>query len=122
MQSTKAKRQKLERRHQRVRAKVSGTALRPRLSVRKSLKYITLQLVDDVNGKTLVAATSRGLKAGKENPFQGKTAAAYEAGLVLAKKALENKITEVCFDRGGSAYHGRVKAVAEGARAGGLKF
>lgn len=122
MNSTKAKGQKLERRHNRVRAKISGTALRPRLSVKRSLNYVSLQLIDDVSGKTLVAATSRGIKVGKDNPFKGKTAEAYEAGLDLAKKALDKKITAVCFDRGGSAYHGRVKAVADAARAGGLQF
>ena len=122
MNDTKIKRQKLERRHKRVRAKIFGTAKRPRLSVHKSLQYVVAQLIDDAASKTLAAVTSRGLKAGKDNPLQGKAAAAYEAGLILAKKAAEKKITSVCFDRGGFAYHGRIKAVADGARAGGLQF
>lgn len=122
MNSTKEKLEKLERRHRRVRSKIFGTAARPRLSVRRSLRYVTLQLIDDESRKTLVAATSRKVKISKDNPFKSKTAEAYEAGLELAKKALEKKITTICFDRGGFAFHGRVKAVAEGARVGGLQF
>lgn len=122
MDKLKAKRQQLARRHNRVRSKVHGTAEQPRLSVSRSLQHIYLQLIDDVSGKTLAAIWSNKIKVGGDNPFKGKSAAAYEAGLVLAKKAQEKKVTTVCFDRGGYAYHGRVKAAAEGARAGGLKF
>lgn len=122
MDKLKAKRQQLARRHNRVRSKVYGTAVQPRLSVSRSLQHIYLQLIDDDSGKTLAAIWSKKIKVGGENPFKGKSAEAYEAGKDLAKKAQEKKITTVCFDRGGYAYHGRVKAAAEGARAGGLKF
>lgn len=122
METLKAKRNRRIRRHARVRSIVSGTAVRPRLSVSRSLQSVFLQLIDDEAQKTIFSVASKGLKAGKDNTYKGKTALAYEAGLALAKKALEKKIETVCFDRGGYAYHGRVKAVAEGARAGGLKF
>ncbi len=112
----------LAHRHNRVRAKIRGDAEKPRLSVNRSLQEVFVQLIDDEKGKTLVGLTSCGLKPAKENPFKGKQAFAYEAGLALAKAALEKGIKEVCFDRGGRLYHGRIQAVAEGARAGGLKF
>lgn len=110
------------RRHRRVRAKIRGTAQKPRLSVFRSLKNIFVQIIDDEKGQTLAGLSTKGLKPTKGNPFKGKAALSYEAGLLIAKKALEKGIKEVCFDRGGYLYHGRVKAVAEGARAGGLKF
>lgn len=122
METLKAKRSRRVRRHTRVRSKVSGTAKRPRLSVSRSLQYVFLQLIDDDAQKTIFSVTSKGLKVGKDNAYKGKTALAYEAGLALAKKAEAKKIETVCFDRGGYAYHGRIKAVAEGARVGGLKF
>lgn len=122
METLKAKRVRRERRHARVRSRVAGTAERPRLSVSRSLQNVFLQLIDDDAQKTIFSITSKGLKAGKGNAYKGKTALAYEAGLALAKKAAGKKIKTVCFDRGGYAYHGRVKAAAEGARAGGLKF
>lgn len=118
----KSKNQARQRRHGRVRAKVFGTAQRPRLSVFRSLKYIFLQLIDDEKGKTILGFSSRGLKPSKENPYQGKKALAFEAGRQLAKEALAKGVKEVCFDRGGYLYHGRVAAAAEGARNGGLKF
>lgn len=101
-----------QRRKVRIRAKVSGTAKKPRLSVHRSLTKITAQIIDDVKGLTLVAVVSAGRTV----------ADAQKAGEELAKKALEKKIATCVFDRGGFAYHGRVKALAEGARAGGLKF
>ncbi len=107
------------KRHRRVRAKISGTAERPRLSVFRSSKHIYAQLIDDVAGVTLAAASSldkefEGLGANKE--------AARKIGELLAKKAIGKGIESVVFDRSGYIYHGRVKELAEGAREGGLKF
>lgn len=106
-------------RHKRVRGKISGTAERPRLSVFRSLQNIYAQLIDDVNGVTLVAASS------VEKDFEeygGNKSAARKVGEMLAKRAIEKDITDVVFDRGGYIYHGRVQELAEGAREGGLKF
>ena len=113
------KQQKRIRRHKRVRAKISGTKERPRLCIFKSTKYIYAQLIDDERGKTLVAASSRELKKVKNAK---KVDLAKEVGKLIAKKAKDKKIEKVVFDRGGYQYHGRVKAVAEGAREEGLKF
>ena len=109
-------------RHARVRGRVQGTEVMPRLSVFRSLKQIYAQLINDESGKTLVSVSSRGLKASKESGLTGKTGLAYETGVALAKEAIKKGVEKVCFDRGGYKYHGRVKAVADGARAGGLKF
>jgi large subunit ribosomal protein L18 len=107
------------RRHRRVRAKVSGTAERPRLVVSRSNKGISAQLVDDLAGRTLAAASWIGLK----KSFKGtKTEQAAEVGKLLAANAKKAGIETVVFDRGGYLYHGRVKALAEGAREGGLNF
>lgn len=110
---------KHQRRKKRVRAKVSGTSKRPRVSVYRSNKYIYAQLIDDEKGKTVVSVASMELSTKK-----GKTRmeSATEVGKKLAEKAKEKKVTSVVFDRGGYKYHGRVKALAEGAREGGLKF
>lgn len=143
------KQQKRYRRHKRVRAKVFGTVQRPRLCVFRSAKHIYAQLIDDEKGKTLVAASDSELKKGKNKQIKGKeprtkrkepasakamagkeasagkagkVAIAYEVGKLIAKKAIKKKIEKVVFDRGGYKYHGRVKALAEGAREGGLKF
>jgi len=105
------KQEKRYKRHKKIRAKISGTAKVPRLSVFKSNQYIYVQLIDDDKGKTIVSA--KGKLSIKE---------AKKAGELIAKKAREKKIEKVVFDRGGYGYHGRVKAVAEGAREGGLKF
>jgi len=112
------------RRQKRVRAKIFGTATRPRLCVFRSGKHIYAQLVDDEKGKTLVSARDQELKpmAGKKKSVAEKTNIAFEVGKLLAGKALENKIEKVVFDRRGYAYHGKVKSLAEGAREGGLKF
>ena len=113
---TKAQRIK---RHKRVRAKVSGTPERPRLNVFRSEKNIYAQIIDDVNGVTLVSANTL------EKGFEGATGnaeAAKKVGAVLAERAKAKGIEEVVFDRGGYVYHGRVAALAEGAREGGLKF
>ena len=110
-------------RHTRVRSRLSGTASIPRLSVFRGLKSITAQLIDDSAGKTLCFVKSNTLK--KIEKVEGKTAkvaAGYATGLALAEKAKALGVTKVVFDRGGYSYHGRVAAVAEGARAGGLVF
>ncbi|NUM25027.1 MAG: 50S ribosomal protein L18 [Candidatus Buchananbacteria bacterium] len=114
----KNKSQKRIRRKNRVRAKVSGTATRPRLSVYRSLSHMYAQLIDDVKGVTLAAAKDGDIKDAKAT----KTEIAGKVGELLAKKALAAGITEAVFDKGSAQYHGRVKAVAEGARKGGLKI
>ncbi len=106
-------------RHARVRAKVSGTAERPRLNVFRSSKHIYAQLIDDVNGVTLAAASTMD-KAFEGN--SGNKEAARKVGQLIAQKALEKGISDVVFDRGGYLYHGRVQELAEGARESGLKF
>jgi large subunit ribosomal protein L18 len=103
-------------RKRRIRAKVSGTAERPRLVVFRSLRNISVQAVDDVKGMTLAAASLTGTK------IKNTVAGAEEVGMLIAKKCAEKKIANVVFDRGGYKYHGKVKAVADGARKGGLKF
>ena len=105
------KQEKRYRRRKKVRAKIFGTAKLPRLSVFKSNQYIYVQLIDDDKGRTIASAK------GKLNIKQAK-----KTGELIAKKAREKKIEKVVFDRGGYGYHGRVKAIAEGAREGGLKF
>jgi large subunit ribosomal protein L18 len=106
------------RRHRRVRSKVVGTAERPRLVVFRSNRGIEAQLVDDLEGKTLAAASWLQLKAGKGS----KTGQAAEVGKLLAANAKQAGVEAVVFDRGGYLYHGRVKALADAAREGGLKF
>jgi large subunit ribosomal protein L18 len=110
-------------RHERVRNKVSGTAERPRLCVRRSLKHIYAQLVDDTTGVSLaqVASTSKEVLA-KLSDASTKTDASTAIGEIIAAKAKEKGISAVVFDRGGYIYHGRVKAVAEAARTAGLEF
>jgi len=109
------------RRHVRVRKKVYGTAERPRLNVYRSLKNIYAQVIDDEAGRTLVAASSLD-KELKDLGYGGNKQAAREVGKLIAKKAIENGIKQVVFDRGGYLYHGRVLELAEGAREGGLEF
>jgi len=107
-----------ERRHKRVRGKVAGTAGRPRLVVTRSNRGIVAQLVDDTAGRTLASASWLQVKS-----FKGdKTAQAAEVGKLLAEKAKQANIDAAVFDRGGYLYHGRVKALADAAREGGLKF
>lgn len=107
------------KRHKRVRGKISGTASCPRLDVYRSLSHIYAQLIDDVTGTTLVSASS----VEKDfTEYGGNKNAAHVVGETLAKRAAEKNIVEVVFDRGGYVYHGRVQELAEGARAGGLKF
>jgi large subunit ribosomal protein L18 len=112
-------RESRQRRHRRVRGKVAGTAERPRLVVTRSNRGIVAQLVDDTSGRTVASATW--LQVAKS--FKGnKTAQAAEVGKLLAQNAKAAKIGNVVFDRGGYLYHGRVKALADAAREGGLKF
>ena len=107
------------RRHKRVRAKISGTSECPRLNVFRSSQHIYAQIIDDEQGVTLVSASTMDKDF---NGFGGNVEAAAEIGKKVAAKALEKGITEVVFDRGGYVYHGRVKALADGAREGGLKL
>ena len=107
------------KRHKRVRAKISGTAECPRLSVYRSTNNITAQIIDDVAGVTLVSAST--LEASFEGTG-GNKEAAKKLGMIIAERAKDKGITTVVFDRGGYLYHGRVKELADGAREGGLKF
>lgn len=115
---TKSKRQNRIQRHRRVRGSISGDGIRPRFTIFRSNKHVWAQLIDDSSGKTMVAADDRAFKA-KDGP---RLARAEKVGAIVAEKALEKKIVMVVFDRGGYKYHGLIKAVAEGARRGGLKF
>jgi large subunit ribosomal protein L18 len=107
-------------RHLRLRRRVRGSAARPRLAVFRSLKHIAAQLIDDDAGRTLVAADSRSTSFRASQGAGGNIAAAKAVGALLAERAKAAGITRVVFDRGGYQYHGRVKALAEAARAGGL--
>jgi len=143
-----AKQEKRYKRHKRVRAKVRGTKNCPRLCVFRSTQHIYGQLIDDEKGVTLVAGSDLELSKRKtknekrkttskkpvlskvegsklkeeKKELSGKIRVAYQVGQLIAKKALEKKITKVVFDRGGYKYHGRIKALADGTRQGGLKF
>jgi large subunit ribosomal protein L18 len=110
------------RRHSRVRERVAGTAERPRLAVFRSLNHIYAQIIDDSAGRTLVAATDLEADVRSQRNGKKKSEVASLVGEALAKKAKEKGITAVVFDRGGFKYHGRVKALAEGVRKGGLSF
>jgi len=112
----KTREQQRYRRHLRVRKKVTGTADRPRLVIFRSLKHITAQIVDDAAGRTLMTVSSTDIDSGK------KTEKSAEVGKRIAARAKDAGITKVVFDRAGYKYHGRVKAVADGAREGGLEF
>ncbi len=113
---TKIKKIKRERRKKRIRAKIFGTAARPRFSVFRSNRYMTAQLVDDANGVTLAAATTKNVKSGNLSDK------AKMIGQDIAKQALAKNIKEAVFDRGGYLYTGSVMSLAEGAREAGLKF
>lgn len=110
------------RRQRRVRKKISGTAERPRLNVFRSLKNIYAQIIDDDKGVTLVAASTLSPELKGKLPSSRDVAAAEAVGRLLAEKAVKAGIRRVVFDRAGYVYHGRVKALAEAARAGGLEF
>lgn len=121
----KIKKQKRIQRHTRIRSRVKGTAARPRLSVFKSNGYIYAQIINDEIGATLAHAqdlNEKELEKIKSNDLAGKIANAYKVGQIIAKRALGKGVENVVFDRGGYKYYGRVKAVADGAREGGLKF
>jgi len=110
---------KIDRRNKikaRIRGRISGTAVRPRMTVFRSNKQIYVQLIDDLAGKTIVATSSKGIENGT------KTEIAAVVGKKIAEKALEAGIKEVVFDRNGYLFHGRVKSLADAAREGGLKF
>jgi len=110
------------RKHVRVRRKISGTAERPRLCVYRSLKNIYAQIIDDVSGNTLVAASSLDEALKGKLGYTGNKEAAREVGKLIGTKAIEKGIKEVVFDRGGYLYHGRIKELADGAREAGLEF
>jgi len=110
---------KRERRHLKIRAKISGTGTRPRLCVFRSINHIYAQLINDENGKVLISASDKDISGKKK---MTKIESSKEVGKILAKKAIDSKITEVVFDRGGLVFFGRVKSLAEGARESGLKF
>lgn len=114
------KQEKKVRRHARVRGKIRGTAQRPRLSVFRGLKRMFVQLIDDGTGKTFASASEHELSATEKK--LSKTDRAKKLGSLIAKKAKEQGISSVVFDRGSSVYHGRVSAVADAARDGGLVF
>jgi large subunit ribosomal protein L18 len=122
MVEIKKKRADLKRRHLRLRKRLEGTTERPRLSVYRSLKHIYAQIVDDVSGRTLASASTQAEPLKGTLKSTGNIAAAAKVGQLLATKAKEAGIKAVCFDRGGRQYHGRIKALAEAARKGGLKF
>ncbi len=109
-----------QKKHASIRRKISGTTECPRLAVFRSAKHISAQIIDDVTGVTLVAAST--LESSLKDTYGGNKAAANSVGKLLAEKALEKGIKEVVFDRGGLVYHGRVAALADGAREGGLVF
>ena len=110
------------RRHARVRAQVAGTAERPRLNVFRSLTHIYVQVIDDDMGRTLACASSVEAELKKQLTGKKKAEQAKLVGLAVAERAKAKGVTKVVFDRGGYKYHGRVKALADGARAGGLEF
>jgi len=120
MQALKAKQTRMSRRKRRIRKRVFGTADRPRLSVTRSLRNISAQIIDDDKGVTLCFAGSLDKAMGKGKG--GNVASAAEVGKMLAERAKDKGITAVAFDRNGRQYHGRVKALADAAREGGLKF
>lgn len=121
MYTKTAKNEIRQRIHDRIRKKLSGTPERPRLSVYRSVNHIYAQLIDDLNGRTVVAAsTVEGEKANKTTG--GNLASAKEVGKRIAEKAKQKGISKVVFDRGGYLYHGRIKALADAAREAGLQF
>jgi large subunit ribosomal protein L18 len=119
---TKDRRQSRDKRHLRLRRRVRGSAARPRLAVFRSLNHIYAQLVDDDAGQTVAAADSRSAEFRTQHRTGGNVAAARAVGEVLAQRAKAKGIAQVVFDRGGYKYHGRVKALADAVRAGGLVF
>ena len=111
-----------QRRHERIRRSIHGTTERPRLNVFRSLQHIYAQVIDDDQGHTLVAASTLDPELREQLEGLNKSQQAARVGQLVAKRALANGLTKVVFDRGGFPYHGRVKALADGAREGGLEF
>lgn len=122
MNPQKAKQQKRQRRARRARSRILGSPERPRLSVFRSLRHISAQIIDDTQGRTLVAVSSMSPEARDKLPYWGNVQAASVLGQVLGEKAKAQGISRVAFDRGPYQYHGRVKALAEAARKAGLEF
>ncbi len=120
MDRNKVKTRRRERRRAGIRKRVRGTPERPRLSVRRSLKHIHVQVIDDLAGRTLASASSR--EGGVSPGAKGKTLAAKAVGKAIAQRAKDAGVSKVVFDRSGFRYHGRIKALAEAAREGGLQF
>ena len=119
---TTKEREARERRHRRVRVKVIGTPERPRLNIFRSLEHIYAQVIDDVAGHTLASASTLDKEVKQAIDGKHKTEAAKIVGQIVAARAKNAGVTKVVFDRGGNRYHGRVKALADGAREGGLDF
>jgi large subunit ribosomal protein L18 len=109
------------RRKYRVRNKIKGSATKPRMSVNRSLANLSVQLIDDASGKTIVSASTQE-KSLRSNGYGGNCKAAQQLGTVIAERATQAGIKQVAFDRGASRYHGRLAALADAARAGGLEF
>ncbi len=118
----RTKDQARKRRHRRIRKKIYGTPERPRLSVYGSLNHIYAQIIDDMKGVTLVSASTMDKELKGEIKHGGNVEAAKKVGALVAKRAVEKGIKKVVFDRGGFRYHGRIKALADAAREGGLEF
>lgn len=110
------------RRHGRIRRNVQGTADRPRLSVYRSLNHMYAQIIDDLRGNTIVAASTLDKDFASEKGHKGNVGVAKKVGQLIARRAIEKGLKKVVFDRGGYKYHGRVKALADGAREAGLEF
>ena len=122
MDKHQAKRAGLKRRERRVRSKINGTAERPRLSVHRTNANIYAQVIDDVDGATICTASTLDPEFRATGKLGSNKEAATFVGELVGKRAVENGVTMVTFDRGGRLYHGRVKALADGARSAGLKF
>jgi len=122
MNKYKAKKEQLERRKRRVRAKVFGTAERPRLNVRRTNAHIYAQVIDDADGKTICSASTLSPEFRATGKVGSNKEAAEFVGKLVGERALEKGVTTVVFDRSGFLYHGRIQALADGARAAGLKF
>lgn len=122
MGSTKEKKINWLKRKKRVSKKIRSTADRPRLSVFRSARHIYGQIIDDTSGRTLVAACSNEKAVKEQPPFESKIAAAAFTGKLLAQRAMDKGVKQVVFDRNGFLYHGRIKALSEGAREAGLGF
>ena len=122
MKKLQKKQAGLRRRHTRVRGKISGTAERPRLCITRSNANMYAQVIDDVTGKTICALSTLGPDFKKTGKTGATVEGAAELGKLIGNKAQKKGVTEVVFDRGGNLYHGRIQAVADGAREAGLKF